>query len=272
MSTTITRRGFLASGIAAAAALKFRPAFAEDDDQAWREVREFLFQDRPVLDGSEFVRLEAPVRPANGGDVSVRIIPAAPQKADDFIRKHYLVVDKNPSPVGGVFTLSPRNGTAEIGTRIRVNEYSHVRVISETNRGKLYMNKAFVKASGGCSAPPMDNDPMAKLKMGRMELARKGAGDGDAHGFQLSVLHPNNSGMQMDQISMLFIPPHYIETIEIANADGEQVFAVKGDITFSQNPSFDFSYKPKRDGDILQAKAVDSRQKIYTATWPVSSA
>ena len=50
------------------------------------------------------------------------------------------------------------------------------------------------------------------------------------------------------------------------------MFAVKGDITFSQNPSFDFSYKPKRAGDILQAKAVDSRQKTYTATWPVSSA
>ena len=271
MSITITRRGFLTSGIAAATALQFGRAFAEDD-QAWREIREFLFQDKPVLDGSGFIKLEAPVRPANGGDVSVRMVPAAPQKADRFIRKHYLVVDKNPSPVAGEFSLSPRNGTAEIGTRIRVNEYSHVRVISETNRGELYMNKAFVKASGGCSAPPMDNDPMAKLTMGKMDLARKGTGADGVHNFQLSVLHPNNSGMQMDQISMLYIPPHYVETIEITNADGEPVFAVKGDITFSQNPSFDFSYKPKSADDILQAKAVDSRQKTYTATWPVSSA
>jgi len=50
-----------------------------------------------------------------------------------------------------------------------------------------------------------------------MELGAQGRrGDGDARDFQLSVLHPNNSGMQMDQISMLFIPPHYIETVEIA--------------------------------------------------------
>ncbi len=269
MSITLTRRGFLGSAIAAATSLTLGRAFA-DDEQAWREVREFLFQDRPVADGAGRIRLEAPVRPANGADVSVRIIPATPQQADHYIRKHYLVVDKNPSPVAGVFTLSPKNGTAEIGTRIRVNEYSHVRVIAETNRGELYMNSAFVKASGGCSAPPPNDDPMAQLTMGKMELAHTAARE-DARGFQLSLLHPNNSGMQMDQVTTLFIPPHYVETVEVMNDDGETVFAAKGDITFSHNPSFDFFYKPRPGGDVLHAKAVDSRNKTYTATWPVTA-
>ena len=274
MSIALTRRGFLGATIAAATSLTLGRAFADDagaDDQAWREVREFLFQDRPVADGAGRIRLEAPVRPANGADVSVRIIPEMSQQTDYYIRKHYLVVDKNPSPVGGVFTLSPRNGTAEIATRIRVNEYSHVRVIAETNRGELYMNSAFVKASGGCSAPPPNDDPMAQLTMGKMELAQKAAHAGDARGFQLSLLHPNNSGMQMDQVTMLFVPPHYVETVEVMNDDGETVFAAKGDITFSHNPSFDFFYKPKPGGDMLHAKAVDSRRKTYTATWPVVS-
>ena len=270
MPITLTRRDFLGSAIVAATSLTLGRAFA-DDDQAWREVRKFLFQDRPVADGGELIRIEAPERPANGADVSVRIIPAMPQKADYYLRKHYLVVDKNPSPVAGVFSLSPKNGTAEVGTRIRVNEYSHVRVITETNRGELYMNSAFVKASGGCSAPPMEDDPMAKLTMGKMELAQKEASGDGARGFQLSLLHPNNSGMQMDQITMLFIPSHYVETVEVVNDDGDAVFAAKGDITFSHNPSFDFFYKPKPGGDVLHAKAVDSRAKTYTATWPVAA-
>lgn len=41
-----------------------------------------------------------------------------------------------------------------LATRVRVDDYSYVRAVAETADGKLHMVKAFVKASGGCSAPP----------------------------------------------------------------------------------------------------------------------
>ena len=272
MNGKLTRRNFLISGAAAGIALKFNQVLA-DTSQAWTEIREFLFQDKDIRKGSKFIRLEAPERPPNGGDVSIRIVSSYPQNKKEFIAKHYLVIDENPSPIAGVFSLSPKNGNANVGTRVRVNAYSNVRVISETGDGELHMNTAFVKASGGCSAPPMKDDGIAKLTMGKLTLVQAEAdGSGETRDFQLSIMHPNYSGLQKDQVTTYFIPPHYIETITVTNSAGETVFAARGDISFSENPSFDFSYIPVGKDDVLSAKVVDSRKKVYESRWPVQFA
>jgi len=49
------------------------------------------------------------------------------------------VIDKNPSPLGAVFTLTPDSGRADIETRIRIEDYTWVRAIAEMQDGKLYM-------------------------------------------------------------------------------------------------------------------------------------
>ena len=268
----INRRKFLMCSTATGLALKLGTVWAEQE-QAWADIRDFLFQDRPVEDGSQWVSIIAPERPPNGGDVPITIASRYPQETDKFIKTHHLIVDENPSPVAAKFSLSPKNGAADISTRIRVNTYSNVRVISETNDGKLYMNKTFVKASGGCSAPPMEVDPMSKLTMGKMQLIQDDAQDNPKmRDLHLVITHPNYSGLQKDQITLLFIPPHYIESVEIKNRLGEVVFAVKGDISFSENPSFDFSYLATENDDVLFAKAIDSRKKVYESQWPVTIA
>ena len=268
----INRRKFLMCSAATGLALKFGTVWAEQE-QAWADIRDFLFQDRPVDDGSQWVSIIAPERPPNGGDVPITIASRYPQETNKFIKTHHLIVDENPSPVAAKFSLSPKNGTADISTRIRVNTYSNVRIVSETNDGKLYMNKTFVKASGGCSAPPMEIDPMSKLTMGRMQLIQDDAQDNPKmRDLHLVITHPNFSGLQKDQQTLLFIPPHYIESVEIKNRLGEVVFAVKGDISFSENPSFDFSYLATENDDVLFAKAIDSRKKIYESQWALTTA
>ena len=167
--------------------------------------------------------------------------------------------------------LSPQT-TADIATRIRVNEYSMVRVISETHDGALYMDTAFVKASGGCSAPPMGDDAMAKLMMGKTTLSQTKQEQPGTYGFHLSIVHPSYSGLQKDQITTYFIPAHYVETVEVRNTAGDRIFAVKGDITFSENPSFDFAYKPTAKNDVLSVKVVDSKKKVYESRWPLTMA
>ena len=260
-----TRRKFLMCSAATGVALKLGSAFAEQK-QAWLAIRDFLFQGRPIEDAEQWVSLIAPERPPNGGDVPISVVSRYPQSSDQFIKTHYLVVDENPSPIAGEFSLSPKNATADISTRIRVNAYSDVRVISETNDGKLYMAKTLVKASGGCSAPPMESDPMAKLTMGKMQLIQSEIA---ADKFHLAITHPNYSGLQKDQQTLYFIPPHYIERVEIKNRKGDTVFAVKGDISFSENPSFDFSYIAAEDNDMLSVEAVDSRKKVYQSQWSI---
>ena len=271
----ITRRKFLVSAVAMTGTSLVAGkvwSTTELDDQAWKDIREFLFADRPIHNSNGIITLEAPIRPPNGGDVTVKILSAYPQNDKDFITKYYLVVDMNPSPVAAEFTLSPQT-TANIATRIRINEYSNVRTIAETSQGKLYMDTKLVKASGGCSAPPMSDDSMAKLMMGKTKLLQgKSVKAVAAHEFQLSIIHPNNSGLQTNQITTHLIPAHYIETVEVKNKAGNTIFMVKGDISFSENPSFDFAYTPTEKDDVLSVKVVDSRKNIYESQWPLTLA
>ncbi len=71
--------------------------------------------------------------------------------ADDkrTLRALTLVIDENPAPVAGTFTLGSLPALTSISTRVRVNNYSYVRLIAELSDGKLYGVKAYVKASGG---------------------------------------------------------------------------------------------------------------------------
>ena len=57
-----------------------------------------------------------------------------------------------------------------ISTRVRVNTYSYVRAIAELSDGQLYGVKAYVKASGGCSAPVSTNADAAKAALGQMKF------------------------------------------------------------------------------------------------------
>ena len=79
--------------------------------------------------------------------------------ADDkrTLKSLTLVIDENPAPVAGKFTVGPRSGVTSISTRVRVNRYSYVRLVAELSDGQLYGVKTFVKASGGCSAPASSN-------------------------------------------------------------------------------------------------------------------
>ena len=84
----------------------------------------------------------------------MKIASRLPQAPNLYVKRLYIVVDKNPSPVAAVFDLTTEVGQADLETRLRVDEYSHVRVVSELSNGELHTDSRYVKVSGGCSAPP----------------------------------------------------------------------------------------------------------------------
>ena len=53
--------------------------------------------------------------------------------------------------------------------------------------------------------------------------------------MDVEISHPSHSGMQMDQISLLFIPMRYVETVEI-DLDGAGFVTMTGSISLSENP------------------------------------
>ena len=116
-----------------------------------------------------------------------------------------LVIDQNPAPMAAKFQLGPDARVSEISTRVRVNNYTDVHAVAELSDGQLYMVKTFVKASGGCSAPAAKNADEAKSRLGQMRYRQFAkAGEGPASGAreaQIMIGHPNNSGLQMDQVT-----------------------------------------------------------------------
>ena len=84
------------------------------------------------------------------------------------IRAVTLVVDKNPAPVAAVFRLGDGIADPTIGTRVRVNEYTNIHAVAETEDGSLFMAAVFVKAAGGCSAPASKTPDQAEAHLGEM--------------------------------------------------------------------------------------------------------
>ncbi len=53
--------------------------------------------------------------------------------------------------------------------------------------------------------------------------------------------HPNNSGLQMDQVTQLYIPAFFVNELHIWQ-DDSPVLAMEGGISISEDPNIRFTY------------------------------
>jgi sulfur-oxidizing protein SoxY len=263
------RRAVFVFAVLAAAAVS-AAAFKPTDDPAvssvWQKVRASLFENRPIAPaGAELLTLEAPARAIDAAVVPIAIRTRVPAGASYHVSRLYLVIDANPSPISAIFQFTPASGRADVETRVRVDDYSHVRAIAETSDGKLYMTTRFVRASGGCSAPAGADAAAALASLGKMQLRV----EGDIRGrepvlAQLAISHPNHSGLAMDQLTRLFVPPHYVRKIDVAY-DGAPVLSADVDFSMSENPNFRFYFLPQGGKGELKATVVDTRDLRFVA-------
>jgi sulfur-oxidizing protein SoxY len=237
-----------------------------EDSVIWQKVRASLFQSRPlVTTGDDVISLEAPVRAEDAAIVPVAIKSRFAQSATRYIDKVYLIIDNNPSPIAAIFQFTPLSGRADIETRVRIDQYTHVRAIAETNDGKLYMTTHFVKASGGCSAPPGKDAQAALASLGRMKFRiEDSAAMNQPILAQLMISHPNASGLAMDQVSRLFAPAHFVRQVRVSY-DGQLVMAADVDFSISENPNFRFYFLPHDSGE-LRAELIDSKDLQFETT------
>jgi sulfur-oxidizing protein SoxY len=263
MSGAWLRAIALAVGLAVTSGLT--PAAAEAPSEAWPDLREWLFADRLIEDGAGVIELAAPYRAHDAAIVPLEITALIPQTPERYIKTIHLVIDQNPAPVAGVFHLTPRSGSATIATRVRINEYTHVRAIAETSDGALYMASRFVKAAGGCSAPALKDHEQAIARLGQMKVkALTPFRPGEPNQVQVLISHPNYSGMQMDPLTRNWIPPHYVKEIEVSYGD-RIVMRVEGDISLSENPSVHFFLVPEAPGE-LSVRVLDSDEQEFSTS------
>jgi sulfur-oxidizing protein SoxY len=230
----------------------------------WQKVRVSLFQSRPIAGAaSHVVTLESPSRAADAAVVPIAIRAQFDQSESRYIEKLYLIVDKNPSPVSAVFTLSPLSGRADIETRIRVEDYSFIRAVAELNDGSLHMATRFIKASGGCSAPAGRDMAQAMANLGRWKLRLEGEPQaGQPLQAQLMISHPNESGLAMDQLTRTYASPHFVRQVEVSYG-GQRVLSADIDFSISENPNFRFWFTPGERAGELAVKFVDNKDLAF---------
>jgi sulfur-oxidizing protein SoxY len=253
---TILRSWFVL--LTTALALGFGSAVRAADDEVWTRIRTGLFADRTITEqADQIIQLTVPVRAEDAATVPIGIRTLQQPDSKVFVQKVYLVIDKNPSPLGAVFTFTPDSGRADIETRVRIEQYTMVRAIAELSDGKLYMASHFVKASGGCSAPAGKDQEAAQARIGRMKLRVEGpVAYGQPSLAQLMISHPNNSGLAMDQVTLLYIPARFVRRIDVTYG-GKRVMTAEVDFTISENPNLRFYFVPHGDGE-LKAEVLDS--------------
>jgi len=244
------------------------PVHAQEDEATraarWNDLRVAVFGQRPLRDGSGVISLEAPVRAMNAALVPVGITLSGEKP----IKAVYLLVDSNPSPLVGTFHFGPAIDPHLLRTRVRVEQYTLMHAVAETTDGELYVAERFVKAAGGCSAPAGSNEELALKEMGRMKLNLTGAVvPGQPELAELLIRHPNNNGMQMDQITRNYVPARYIQTTHVTYND-HLVFDFDSDISLSEDPAITFAFIPDGPG-ALKVRVEDSRKSVFNRSFDV---
>ncbi len=244
---------------------------AGEEDAAWNTVlKKKYFGDRIIDESTAPIELTAPYRAEDPALVPISITAKIPQTPTNFIKTITLIIDNNPVPFAAAFHFTPESGKADIATRLRFNAYTNIRAVAETNDGKLSMVKAFVKASGGCSAPIGADLEAAMARMGKMKFKLEGdkLSLNQANPIQLLVSHPSISGMQMDQISRQIKPAHFVNLVKVS-FNGKPIMSAETDIAQSTDPNFRFDFIPDKAGE-LKAEVKDNLGKEFSYVQAVS--
>ncbi|ASJ70216.1 quinoprotein dehydrogenase-associated SoxYZ-like carrier [Granulosicoccus antarcticus] len=238
-------------------------AQAQAQDDRWPQLRKAYFGDTLVTLGDDVITMDAPGRAHDAATVPITITVVDTERQ---VRKLYLFVDQNPLPLAGIFKFTEEAGLWHaLETRIRINEYTHVRAVGVLANGELHMSERFVKAAGGCSAPAMADMDKAMARAGKMKLLLDEVNASDTLPFSEAVIkisHPNNSGMQFDQISRNYIPAFYVNHIK-ADIDGVEVLDVETNFSMSENPVIRLAFNGEMKATTLNVVAMDSKGNQY---------
>ncbi len=260
-----------AAALALALSLSVLPASAEPE--LWPHLKQMTFGDREIVEGDGMVVLEAPETAEDAALVplTVRVPPEVKQN----LKSLTLVIDKNPDPVIAKLSYGPaagNGGERNFSTRVRVESFSHVRAILETEDGNLHMATRYVKAAGGCAAMAAKDVDKENDGLGQMivKSTPPALDSNPIFAGQVMLKHPNNNGMQRDIDTFGYVPARYVKEMTVKR-DGELVFKLDSTFSISTNPNFRFTFARGGDND-LDVVITDTDGTVFTGqTKPTGS-
>jgi len=271
LNTRDLRRAATAGLIAATLVMaQLALAASPEPHDPWPGLAADVFPGRQLVDGAGLLDLEMPARAEDAAIVPVTMRVTLPAGDPRRLQALTLIIDQNPAPVAGSFKVGPGSDLTALSTRVRVNAYTNVHAVAELSDGKLYVVQTFVKASGGCAAPAAKNADEARATLGQMRFrhfARSDAASGTREA-QVMLRHPNNSGLQRDQITHLYIPAHFIDELRVWQGN-ELIFSLESGISLSEDPNIRFTYRP--NGAPIRVEARDTEGNRFTGEWPTEA-
>jgi len=256
------------------ALLAVTPAYANEkaepdpaQSQYWGPIRQIMFADRVINpDTQDVIRVYLNVRADDASTVPVVVKAQIDQTEKEYIKSIYVIVERNPSPIAGVFHFTPGSGRAQVETRLRFEDYSFVRAVAEMNDGRLYMSQRWVKAAGGCSAP--NGKKLSESLLGKMKLRF----DDDMITYhkpnlvQLLIRHPNESPLAANFVEGQV--PQFVRSVKVT-FDGKPVMNAEVDFSLSDNPNFRFFFTPEEKGE-LKIEVEDTHDRKFSHSINIS--
>ena len=130
-----------------------------------------------------------------------------------------------------------------------------------------------MKASGGCSAPAGKDVEEARNHLGQIKYRQFARNDqGPTNGVreaQIMVGHPNNSGLQIDQMTHLYVPAFFIDELHLWQ-DNSPVLSMEGGISISEDPNIRFIYV-SNGAKTFRAEAKDTSGHTFQKQWNVDN-
>jgi sulfur-oxidizing protein SoxY len=95
---------------------------------------------KPIINGK--VNLVIPPLVENGNLVVLKLSVDSPMTANNYVKSIFVIAEGNPLP--NIFTvhLTPRSGTANITTRVRLADSQTVWAIAQMSDGSFYQGSA----------------------------------------------------------------------------------------------------------------------------------
>ncbi len=225
-------------------------------EPSWPDLQDALYGDLALTSGAGLIEIDAPYRSELDARTNIGATVEAP--SGRLLESVTVILDENPMPVSAVFTFKQPMDRFDFDTKMRVNGPTPLHIVAKTTDGQLIMSETFVKTSGqgACAAPPGTDPEVALATLGNMDIGVTEYGAAEklsslvkismadnlnyVKQMTLNIDHPSHSGMQMDQISLLYIPMRYVETVSIG-VDGQDYLEMTGSISLSENPEISLS-------------------------------
>jgi sulfur-oxidizing protein SoxY len=262
MSLSINGLARIVGVAAIALALPAAPARADD---LRPHLKQQTFGDRVIQEGDGMVVLEAP--PTAEDAALVPLTVRVPPHVRQGLKSLTLIIDKNPDPVIAKLSFGPAagiGGERSFSTRVRVEDFSFVRAVLETEDGSLHMARKFVAAAGGCAAMQAKDADAETVDLGKtiVKTFPPALDSSPIFAAQVMIKHPNSNGMQLDIDTAKLIPARFVKEMTVKRG-GELVFEMKSTFSISTNPNFRFTYGRGADND-LDVVITDTAGTVFT--------